>query len=530
MNQPLTLEQTDAVRDFQTLLSSNVPPTPEQATSLMELVQQEEYVSSKLLEDIARLQTQLDALVEQSCGSRMKAQQYRTVLSTARVLPAEIVRRIFIHCAEDSPVPLFPKARGHPLSLAQICSGWRKVALSTSELWNTINFEANSSTGVDKFIKLAREWFSRCHTGSVSLAFATRCRSPNVSELLSDIITKNSSKIGRLELHLPTPFLTAFEKYPPDAFPLLRNLELHREENFTAGDQGYRLDSRAFTPFQSAPNLTGVFISLPFTDVTPEDINLPWSQLSSLNLGATMIQPDEILRVFAFCSKLNSCTVFLFNGQDWSGRITLPHLTTLSLRIAPCELSEFLHCITVPALQTLDVYLFRIGQFASVIWNTQSFTQLVTRSQCRIERLVIEGRGLEMDGFADLLCSIPTLRELTLKNVSSDGPLSAIDALLRMTPNNYEDPVLPLLRVLRWKESKICWSAVAIRRFIATRGWPVPEHSEFLVEEGDQRQGVQRLETVDIRSCKERFRFEWDEQLLEFKNRGLDLSYVMHQD
>ncbi|KAF8187226.1 hypothetical protein K438DRAFT_1545995, partial [Mycena galopus ATCC 62051] len=49
-------------------------------------------------------------------------------------LPNEVVSLIFVHCLPDHD-RVRPSPRRAPLLVAQICTLWREIALSTGQLW-----------------------------------------------------------------------------------------------------------------------------------------------------------------------------------------------------------------------------------------------------------------------------------------------------------------------------------------------------------------------------------------------------------
>ncbi|EPQ54021.1 hypothetical protein GLOTRDRAFT_24996, partial [Gloeophyllum trabeum ATCC 11539] len=65
---------------------------------------------------------------------REKIHRQRSVLSPLRVIPAELLSEIFVHCLpEDVFIPC--RASSAPLVLTQVCQFWTEVALSSPRLW-----------------------------------------------------------------------------------------------------------------------------------------------------------------------------------------------------------------------------------------------------------------------------------------------------------------------------------------------------------------------------------------------------------
>lgn len=486
------------------------------------MLEQEATAFPALVKDILQLQAQLSTVIKRHHDACVRINRYQAALSSARLLPPELVRRIFLLCTEGYNVKASPSPNIAPLSLAQICSGWREVAVTTPELWKDIAFQADSPRSITNFKELAQVWFSRCYTKPVSLAFSSNCQLETAQNLLLDVVAPYSTYIESLELRVATAFFRAFTEYPPEAFPRLRCIRFHgtRTDHHLQG--GWRLWDSATAPFQFAPHLKEVFISIPETRVNLEDMNLPWSQLSSLHLAESIVAPGAMLRVLALCSNLVSCSVRLVADSVISSvmDVTLPSLASFSLHMETGELADFLRCLSVPAIQSLSLHLV-----PNATWHPDALIHLLSRSQCRLDHLSISGLTIDPDGFIELLHIVPTLQVLDIMFVS----FMTDEVLGCMTPTTvYEDPALPLLKVFKWREISLKCSPGHIRKFITSRGWSSGEQATQVKGEGREGPKVVRLESLVIRSKVGHFGSEWKENLEEFKNRGLDLSYGMH--
>jgi hypothetical protein len=505
------------MHNLDAILSSNIPPTCGEAAFVKGLLKGEATTLSALFQDIAHLENRLRTLYEQYRDSHAKVQRYQAVLSPVRLLPPELVRRIFLFCIGDSAVEVPPFPNTPPLSLAQICSGWREVALATPELWKNITFSGDSTHGIANFKNLAQLWLSRCHTTPASLTFSLRCQTA-IDNLLLDVIAPYSTSIEALELHLDTALFAAFADFPPEAFPRLRRIRFYgsRIEGHSSRG-GLRLWDPVTVPFQFAPQLTDVFISIPETKIDLEDLNLPWSQLSSLHLAESIVTSTAFLRVFAACSKLVSCSVRVVSENATTpadSDITLPFLTSLSLFVEAGGMAEVLCNISTPAIKTLSLRVV-----PHEVWYPDALIQLVSRSRCRLDRLSVSGLTADREGFITLLNELPTLQTLDVMFVSflSDGVLDF------MTPvSNYEVPILPLLKVMKWREISLQCSPESVRQFIISRGWPVGEQGR------KERPNINRLESLVIQSTVGHFGSDWIKNLEEFRYRGLDLCYGVH--
>ena len=107
---------------IQQLLTSNEPPSEEEFTAISNARRVQE-------DDIAKIQAQMrqlhSALVYRICAS----QKFRSVLSSWRRAPPEVLTKIFLYCCPPETMSFVP------LVLCAVSRGWRAVALSTPSLW-----------------------------------------------------------------------------------------------------------------------------------------------------------------------------------------------------------------------------------------------------------------------------------------------------------------------------------------------------------------------------------------------------------
>ncbi|KAJ7208321.1 hypothetical protein GGX14DRAFT_634029 [Mycena pura] len=171
---------------------------------------------SKLNAELAQFKTHIPALEQkrQAIIDRLNAVVYPVL-----TLPPEITSRIFVHCLPHHG-RVRPSPRSAPLVLTQICGRWRAIALSTGELWTSLDVTANVlRPGRDDLLKT---WFSRAKRYPLSWTI----RRPGFKQLhngasahIADIIPK----VHRLEVIMPEE---GFRRIMPlDTFlPLLQCL------------------------------------------------------------------------------------------------------------------------------------------------------------------------------------------------------------------------------------------------------------------------------------------------------------------
>ncbi|KAF8991097.1 hypothetical protein BDQ17DRAFT_313287 [Cyathus striatus] len=123
---------------FQQYLGTNYMSTVDEAKHIQDLL---EISGQNLLcidTEIDQVQRQLDLLQEKRSGIHDFAEQHRALLSPARKLTQDIVEEIFIACLPEDRNS-YMNSMEDPMLLTQICSSWRRIALSTPRIWSAIH-------------------------------------------------------------------------------------------------------------------------------------------------------------------------------------------------------------------------------------------------------------------------------------------------------------------------------------------------------------------------------------------------------
>ena len=89
---------------------------------------------------LRRAEIKLQRLRKEEAAILEASKDHRCVLSAVRNLPQDVLREILIACVEDKRPPILSYHRMPlPYRLAQISSGIRRIALSTSILWASMD-------------------------------------------------------------------------------------------------------------------------------------------------------------------------------------------------------------------------------------------------------------------------------------------------------------------------------------------------------------------------------------------------------
>ncbi|PPQ79125.1 hypothetical protein CVT25_002859 [Psilocybe cyanescens] len=124
--------------NLEDLFKHNNPPPEEIIPSVKDLLIAGQRVSEEMQDKMNHLSDLIDEVYAKILNSQNSLQDYEFIASPARrLLPSNVLRRIFYHCLPTyrNPSMRFDEA---PMLLTSVCSAWRSVALSYPRLWSKI--------------------------------------------------------------------------------------------------------------------------------------------------------------------------------------------------------------------------------------------------------------------------------------------------------------------------------------------------------------------------------------------------------
>ncbi|KAF8881789.1 hypothetical protein BD779DRAFT_1545319 [Infundibulicybe gibba] len=284
-------------------------------------------------------------------------------------LPDDIVREIFLRVAcLSGPALLPPQPREPRVALSHVCAAWRRVALSTPELWSEVVIDDpapdDRSVADGPGRSILRTWFSRSSQRLLSLEIARIVH--GLQPLFNQFVFPNLHRCRKLKLDVTPPLLHRLFHSPG----LLRNLEDLEVEVIGAGSRGIQdvINHEPITSFQVASKLRRVVLSLnqPYLDLP--SLNLQWQRLSILAIRGSSISADHCLAVLQKCTSLEECEIFIADthsqslvASNWGAGfpvtfnrpVVLPFLHTIQLAFHGNHdgLSRFLDALRLPALR-----------------------------------------------------------------------------------------------------------------------------------------------------------------------------------
>lgn len=147
---------------------------------------------AKSQEDLLQIDTEIRRLKEKRAGVQKFINTYNLILSPARRLLPDILRKIFYHCLPDDRNPTL-SATEAPMLLTRVCSIWRTVALTSPLIWARLHisfpgnpthspsYEALSDTTISKRYQVlskvmelrcpvVKDWLTRSGTCPLSIS------------------------------------------------------------------------------------------------------------------------------------------------------------------------------------------------------------------------------------------------------------------------------------------------------------------------------------------------------------------------
>ncbi|KAJ7090314.1 hypothetical protein B0H15DRAFT_258869 [Mycena belliarum] len=446
---------------FDHLLHTNYIPSADEALKIRELCASPLQELARLEAKISQTQTLLYDLQRSYRQLKSSIDAHLALVTPMRNLPPEILQLIFIMTLPSTRNPVMHASEA-PVLLGRVCSGWRRIAFATPELWASVHVVcppmdyAESASAPTRIQRQAMEaWLTRSGACPLSISIwvsreaglggaAVAAASPYVETILP-----LSRRWRHIELRVPTDSLDSFHYLQGSDVPLLHTLAITNGGSLARDDWSGNL-----LFLQHAPQLRSL-------SLTHEgNVNLPpvpWAQITTLSLSPTQeffgLDTAMSLSILAQCTNLHTCILHLppsDQAHSLPSRVfTLPHLCVLSLRATnfpstDCMLVDIFDSLILPALRTIEIE-DRNGD----LHIFPAFARLLSRTPCNLQKLKLVDITATAD---DLICllalqSVNSLRELIIHDRGRDwrdeGGYMLSDALVRAITVDKADTSVP---------------------------------------------------------------------------------------
>ncbi|KIK60979.1 hypothetical protein GYMLUDRAFT_599444 [Collybiopsis luxurians FD-317 M1] len=230
---------------FASVLGTNRVPTSAELDQLRSLLIDSNREFYRLESEIQRAQTFLDDLLLKETKISRFIQDHKALMSPIRRIPTETLAEIFVHCLPTDHVYAVRDVKEAPLIFTVICREWRRIALNTPQLWNSLHIHVPLYLTADTCVRRAEGVTSRLErSGSLLLSVSFHADSRDAypvpqrfedkvalqnKELMIRTLIRFSDRFQDLSLALDPSDLRLFGRLCPSQFPALVSLRLRNE-------------------------------------------------------------------------------------------------------------------------------------------------------------------------------------------------------------------------------------------------------------------------------------------------------------
>ncbi|KAJ7617101.1 hypothetical protein FB45DRAFT_222488 [Roridomyces roridus] len=424
---------TASVEHFDNHLGTNYVPTPNERTQLRAFC-------STGLQRLAALNAERARHVQHvwRTNSRRHALEellspYLALISPARTMPPEILQEIFLACLPTRHNPIMQSTQA-PLLLGRVCSLWRKISISTPELWAPIHIviprggtpwaQHEDSELHEVYCRGLREWMSR--TGDhlpISISICAPLSLAIPQAFLDELLPYRHRWHVVYIVHAGPVQSTTLN---PDEVPMLKSLEIHH----TGWQDTGGLQFRGAPPILTSLTLKYVngHIAIP---------TYQWDHLTTLCVETQssffLLSFTEAMELLSQCRRLQVCCLKFPYEQEAEGtaptpdttpnRITLSSLHSFELVAmltsdATFNIAAVMNLLILPSLRTLKVQGAIPPNLAGVPDELSdmmlALDSLIKRSGCALETLKISQPVGDVGFFLQCLDRVPHLAELII--------------------------------------------------------------------------------------------------------------------
>ncbi|PPQ66993.1 hypothetical protein CVT26_009957 [Gymnopilus dilepis] len=353
--------------------------------------------------------------------------------------PVEIASKIFQFCVSDVGFPRlyhydryrrYETATEAACAISAVCRGWRDIAISTPQLWTTIDIAVGSPRLLDH-LDTIQAWLSRSKALPLKIELTDSAEENlwyeaesfeivnfyrNISRI-ADVLKVHSERWEDLGIYIPSRYLGAFGDIP-HVSPVFRSLSLMAMDDIDHDMARFRLTN--FRPCK-----------VKLHSVSTDFLGLDWTGVTQADVGSLSVR--SYVRVLQRASNLRQCELSSLEfapgpqGQIAVENIVHPALEDFdfshpdpTLVQRDPSLQTFFGHISCPALKK-----FRFGDYVLPVDTISSF---FARSSCQLAELRLSSCRLYDRSFQDLLSQLPSL---VLLDISSSGDDYSPELLFR---------------------------------------------------------------------------------------------------
>ncbi|KAF8064437.1 hypothetical protein FPV67DRAFT_223157 [Lyophyllum atratum] len=319
---------------------------------------------SCLDQEIASLLARRDA-VEQ------RLSKIQIALAPHKELSPELLAKIFVWTMAGDWLD-FPRSLSRsPFVLLEVCSQWRRVALSEANLWNKVVISYPWTMRAERFSKLiSRVRLALPASGPLYVGLHVD-NSLCSDKIFDDFVLPILPRIKDLRVHTDIIAFSKLFQAPPNALTSLTSMRLDFSSVHREGVPLPEFDRAVI--FRHAANLKRVEIcTRHFVAPLLLPLPIPWHQLSSLLLkGLRYLTPSYLNDILQQCVKLQELSATLSRDPDTAVVVSGLHLFHLRILELDGSLEEphSLAGLLFPWAQLTTIRFFRLRGIETP-WDT----------------------------------------------------------------------------------------------------------------------------------------------------------------
>jgi hypothetical protein len=353
----------------------------------------------------------------------------RARISPVRLLPTELLQRIFKTCLPDERY-IIPRTSSAPLLFRQICRHWRHVAEATSELWSSIKIQDMGISTAESYTAMVTRWLAASSTrplaiGVICLQEFERARSRLSQSGILRLLISHSAHLH--DLHIQANYLY-IDEFITGGSPAVKHFLIHVMSMMSYNNSLLPLctsnitnlglrgqQALALIPPAAFPQITHLTLDSFQEEVDFMKILSDFPALVVLKTklsigrgGLTVIPPDFDAEPMEHCT-LEVLTIYLAQDLVKFGDVT--------------PLARTFDSLSLPSLRELNFFALDSYREASVDqWLPDSVKALFDRSSCSAKRLLYCNfkPPVDMNVLGEQLKSVAV--DLRVDNISFDCP------------------------------------------------------------------------------------------------------------
>ena len=391
-------------QQFEYLIHSNICPTEDEAAEIRK--------GLAIAADRVRARRQSPRLKNDTRQGEIDIfrtmQSYQKALSAVRRVPTEIWEEILTYCGEQydgTPRPVDPchiQLEEYPWVLARVCSQWREIIVDTPMFWTNIHMDLSRHPYDSRRLETVDTVIRRSKRVPINLRIESEPDvTPATLTRVARLLFGRQDKIKSLHFRMPfdhfqlmqegikPPTVTMLKRVCIDLVPLINLYRSHFQTEVNAFAAALQL--KEFKIACSAGSL--------------QKINLPWSQLESVDLTLTSAG-DEVLQCVRHCPNMQTLTVRGFYKLPTDPTIVLRHEV---LRQVTIDEVSMLNHLDLPSLVQLSVACrFGFDHYPSTL------LRFLQRFGSNLEILEIRSFPLAYKVLVQILEQTPRLKEFKI--------------------------------------------------------------------------------------------------------------------